>query len=223
MSSPRRTGCLAKRTVKYWPSKSFPCKTAACCLAVSLNRWLVAGWPAPLKPNHKRFDFKDIGVVDIPDGSTREDAEAAINQAKAKNLSSPGNHLSISFLDGKVSATIDSVSVECLPVNHPAIENQGKNRAAHSDYQLALTAIVGYKINDAKWLSERSGVLRPSDDVLFEAISEKGVVLGSGRGKFTFIGGLETGSETVSGTITGISDTEIQRVRRVNAKWAFGR
>lgn len=122
---------------------------------------------------------------------------------------------------GKATATIRKVSVECLPIDNPAVENSSGKRAAYRSYQISATASVDYEINDDKWLQD--AVIAPSDTIRFEAISENGVVLGAGTGTFNLIRGAAQGTETVSGSITELSDAEIRRVREVVARFTYGK
>jgi hypothetical protein len=125
--------------------------------------------------------------------------------------------------DGKASATITAVAIECTPVEHPPVEEKGVKRSAYQDFEIAITATVVYRIQDSKWVSQRAAYSAPSDRIRFEAISEKGVVLGTGTGSFTIVGGSKENSETVSGTIANLSDGQIRLVSKVIAKWTYGR
>ena len=104
--------------------------------------------------------------------------------------------------DGDVAAlaVLTRVAVECIPNRHEAVGTTTAQRDAVTDYELAVTATVKYTVFDRAWLENqaRSGAFDAA--VMFEAVSESEVVLGSGSASMTLeIGGTET---TVSAQIS---------------------
>lgn len=118
----------------------------------------------------------------------------------------------------KVSALIVSVAVLCFPVYHPALISRRAGRASFSDYQIAATATVTYQVRDAKWVE--SAPLGLWATVIFEAVSANGVVLASKHAEFRILPTQK--SATISASITGLSESEIQHVALVRARWQYG-
>lgn len=121
----------------------------------------------------------------------------------------------------KVSAKITSVVVECLPVHHKPIATDKMKVDAFTDYEIAATASVVYKINDVEFFTNATRNADMDDTVVFEALSSAGVVLKSGSSVFTVVRGNTTG--TVSAKIASLSDEEIRRVAVVRVRWRYGR
>jgi hypothetical protein len=112
----------------------------------------------------------------------------------------------------KVTAQIASVAVECIPMLEPAIDTSKAKRGAYNVYQIAVTATVNYQIKVDRLPDTEA-------DIIFEAVSPSGVVLGSARSRFRMV---ENGSAgTASARITSLTDSEIRRVVAVRAKWDY--
>jgi hypothetical protein len=112
------------------------------------------------------------------------------------------------------SADIFQVKIECVPNRHAAADTDTFKRAGYTDYEIAATATVTYKIKDPD-------VLRANLDaeIKFEAVSQANVVLGSAKGSFQLVRGGAFG--TASAKITGLSSEEIRRVRSIRAAWLY--
>jgi hypothetical protein len=116
----------------------------------------------------------------------------------------------------KVTAQIASVAVECIPIFQPAIDTPKARRGAYNEYQIAVTATVNYQIKDKAYVD------RPPDteaNIIFEAVSQSGVVLGSARSRFRIIENVSAG--TASARIASLTDSEIRKVVAVRAKWEY--
>ena len=120
----------------------------------------------------------------------------------------------------KVSAEITAVVVECIPAHHETVATDRAKQVAFTDYELAATATVVYKIADAIFFEDATGSSNMDATLVFEALSNTGVVLGFAPSSFRVVGGGTAG--TASAKILGLSDEEIRRVVSVRAKWQYG-
>jgi len=113
----------------------------------------------------------------------------------------------------RLTGSITSVLVECLPSRHePGQADRGWRRAS-TDYEVAVTATVEYKISDQDFASSDA-------NVIFEALSATGVVLGSTKAFFRFTKNGSSGQ--ISAKIVGLSEEEVRRVTSVHARWEDG-
>jgi len=110
----------------------------------------------------------------------------------------------------RLAGSITAVLVECLP--SPGEADRGWRRAS-TGYELAVTATVEYKISDQDFASSDA-------NVIFEALSATGVVLGSTKAFFRFTKNGSSGQ--ISAKIVGLSEEEVRRVTSVHAKWEDG-
>jgi len=114
---------------------------------------------------------------------------------------------------GKYSTTanaeIESVLFECIK-NYGTDE---KSKSKQREYDIALTSNVNYQIfND--YISPLYA------DIIFEAKSKSGVVLGMAKGTAKLING--SSKSTVSAKIIGLSSAEMEKVSYIIARWDFG-
>lgn len=119
----------------------------------------------------------------------------------------------------KIQAEIISVAVECYPVRHRSIEREKARREAFTDYKIAATANVTYKIKDEQFLARVTKDGNIEATVIFEALSASGVELRWAMGTFRVVKRGSTG--TVSATIAGLSEEEIVTVTSVQARWRY--
>jgi hypothetical protein len=120
----------------------------------------------------------------------------------------------------KVSANIVSVLVECVPQHHTAVETNNTKRDAFTDYELAATATVTYKIIDKTFFESATDFRNMDASIIFEVLTGSGVVLGSAKTTFRIVGGGTSGN--ASAKISSLSDEEIRRVTLVRARWEYG-
>lgn len=116
------------------------------------------------------------------------------------------------------SVLISAVAVECIPDRTPAVTTDKEKVPARTSYRLATTSTVMVTVLDSvSFMSaRREGGL--SDNLIVEALSGTGVVLGSGTGHLKLeVGGVTT----VSVAIYGLSAEEVRRVQRVTARWSY--
>ena len=125
----------------------------------------------------------------------------------------------------KVSADIERVAVECVAQGLPSTEAERAVRGSRSAYLIAATATIRQYLPDQKWFSllPASTAANFEDEIEFEAVSTKGVVLASTRGKFRVVAGDTVLRLTVSGQMEGLSGEEAARVATVRARWTYGR
>lgn len=121
----------------------------------------------------------------------------------------------------KMIASIDSIVIECIPIenmkNEPG-KSKGKSTVL---YQIAATANISYAILDKQFFKKASIFRNPEANVIFEAQSTSGVVLGQSVGTIRLI---ENGtSAKASATIYGLTPEEIKKVVKVEARWEYGR
>ena len=122
---------------------------------------------------------------------------------------SPGSS-GIQWSVGKVSANITSVVIECIPHRFPATDKG----AATTEYEIASTAKINFVLDKDEYPTYEALVV-------FEAMTENGVVLKSNASSFRLIRGGSSG--TASAVIHGFSREEIARVRRLTVRWEYGR
>jgi len=108
-------------------------------------------------------------------------------------------------------------SIECIPDRHVAVEARGIKKSAYTDYEIAVTAEVVYKINDEPFFNSNPGAFEVSGRL--EAVTAAGVVLGSESPSFRLVRGSTRG--TMSGKILYLSADEITRVVAVRAGWEY--
>ena len=101
------------------------------------------------------------------------------------------------------------------------METEKVKQAAFTDYTLATTATVNYKISDEKFFEDATQFRDMDANVTFEAISSSGVVLDSSTASFRVVRNGSSG--TASAKITGLSEEEIRRVSVTRARWQYGR
>lgn len=70
----------------------------------------------------------------------------------------------------RVSADIVAVLVECIPARHEAIETDKGRRDAFTDYDVAATATVVYKIADQAFFEKAIRSNSIDFNVIFEAV-----------------------------------------------------
>ena len=119
-----------------------------------------------------------------------------------------------------VAAVLTNVAVECIPTRHDAVRTATAERDGFTDYALAATATVIYTVFDRTWLESRTRSGAFDATVMFDAVSDSEVVLGSASSSLT----LEVGetATTVSAQIPSLSDEEIRRVSAVSVSWQYG-
>lgn len=122
-----------------------------------------------------------------------------------------------------VNAIITNVAIECIAEGLPATEIERRLRAARTSYVIAATATIDQWIFDSKWFERANRFGQLSDEIEFEAVSASGVVLGSGRGRYTVIGGDVHLQPTISGRIENLTGEDVARVASVTARWTYGR
>jgi hypothetical protein len=142
-------------------------------------------------------------VGKCPEGFTAKVSQSSNLQMPASSVGKP-----------LVTAEIVKVAAECAPVESP---NDRKKKGG-TEVVLACTAWATYEIPDPAAF-EREFYANPTASVRFEAVSPKGVVLGSGVGSFKFVRGGNTG--TVSAKIVGLSSKEAALIRSVQAGWEY--
>lgn len=119
----------------------------------------------------------------------------------------------------KVAGKIVRVAVECIPIRTPAENDGHANIPALTSYQLSSTATIEYRIVDRRWLAENTKVSDLTANVVFEAQSASGVVLGTAEGLFQVVAGGESG--TASADIS-IPEAVMPHVAQVSARWMYG-
>jgi len=113
-----------------------------------------------------------------------------------------------------VTAEITKVAAECAPLELPT----DPKKKGDAEVILACTAWATYYIADPAAFEEAFHA-NPTASVRFEAVSPKGVVLGSGVGSFKFVRGGNSG--TVSAKIVGLSSREAALIGSVQAGWEY--
>lgn len=122
--------------------------------------------------------------------------------------------------DLRAKARIVSLAVECLPVMHPSVETSKFQQREYSDYEIRVTATVNYQTFDTP--EPLVGHRKPMEaNIIFEAVSSGGVVLGSDSTRFQAVRNGSLGK--ASGKISGLSGSEIRRVVAVQARWEYRR
>jgi hypothetical protein len=114
-----------------------------------------------------------------------------------------------------VTAVIAKVAAECAPLE---VSNDRKKKG-DAEVILSCTAWATYYIEDSAAFERSFLYTNPKASVRFEAVSQKGVVLGSGVGSFKFVRGGDAG--TVSAKIVGLSSREAALISTVQAGWEY--
>ena len=110
------------------------------------------------------------------------------------------------------NASISKVQFECVK-NYTVNETTKSKRR---EFDIPLTAVISYNItSDGEYMSPYHC------DVIFEAVSNRGVVLGSSTGTAKLIS--NSTSTTVSAKILGLSPDEMKKVTKIIARWDFGK
>lgn len=113
----------------------------------------------------------------------------------------------------RLSAEIETVVAECIRVRMPGNENI----QSHYEYHLPVTADISYKTKDPAFLDN---LINDSPTVVFEALSDSGVVLGTTDGRAKLIG--NSTSTRASGTIVLYPEV-VGKMKDIQARWAYGR
>jgi hypothetical protein len=113
-----------------------------------------------------------------------------------------------------VTAEIVKVAAECAPLELP----NDRKKKGDAEVILACTAWANYSTPDPVAFNKAFHV-NPTASVRFEAVSARGVVLGSGVGSFKFVRDGNTG--TVSAKIVGLSSREAALISNVQAGWEY--
>lgn len=121
----------------------------------------------------------------------------------------------------KVVANIESVAIECIPLESVKSDSsKSKNREA-IEYEIAATASVNYSILDQKFFKSITTYSNLEAFIIFEAMTASGVVIGHSKGSLRIIENGNSGK--ASSKISGLSLEEIKRVVRVEARWEYGK
>jgi hypothetical protein len=121
----------------------------------------------------------------------------------------------------KIIASIDSVVMECIPVERTNDDSSKFKGSGGSAYEIAATANISYSIIDKKFFKNASTFSNIEPKVIFEAITSNGVVIGQASGSIRII---ENGSTAKASTkIYGLTLEEIKRIAKVEARWEYGR
>jgi hypothetical protein len=115
-----------------------------------------------------------------------------------------------------------SVDVECIAETVSPSGGDRNSRGAQAPYTIAATARIRQLIHDEKWVENASRFSGIDDSVAFEAISGRGVVLGSGGGKFVVVPGDYLHVGTVSAKMN-LSAAEVGHVFVVRVGWRYKR
>jgi hypothetical protein len=137
---------------------------------------------------------------------------------------SPNHHLTIAAFNGGQGRINMSMQTPIYlrfwwsvsPLTTKRVVTEKAQQQAFTDYELAVTATISYKIPDATVFASNSA----SDTILFEALSDTGVVLGSASSSLKLVDGGGTRG-TTSAKIVGLSDEEIRRITTVQARWKY--
>ncbi|WP_224983008.1 hypothetical protein [Geomonas agri] len=105
------------------------------------------------------------------------------------------------------TAQIESVSIECIPTT-----NVIDTKHSEQTYDIAVTSMVNYKFNREVYAPYYC-------DMIFEAKSKSGVVLGTATGTAKLLNSSTIA--TVSGKISGISRGAMEKVSYVVARWDY--
>ena len=90
--------------------------------------------------------------------------------------------------NGFLTADITFVRTECFPVDHPSIEAADIKRSKFKDYTISTMALVTYQIkNETRFDSASSIFGTVTANIIFEAMTSHGVVLGESKGVAEFI------------------------------------
>lgn len=120
----------------------------------------------------------------------------------------------------KITANIDDVVIECIPVERPTDLSKSKTNV-DNEYEIAATANISYIIFDKSFYRQITIYSDIEAKVIFEALSTSGVVLGQAEGTVRII---ENGSSAkASAKIYGLTLDEIKKVGKVEARWKYGR
>jgi hypothetical protein len=119
-----------------------------------------------------------------------------------------------------VTANILSVAIECFPVK--TYEGGGLfGGRAKNKYEIAATARVSCNIIDKNSYDKSARYPGFESHIIFEALSISGVVLGQALGQYRVVEGA--GITTVSVKILDMSFEEVNKVKRVQARWKYGK
>ena len=121
----------------------------------------------------------------------------------------------------KIVANIDSVVIECIPIEKVKNESSTSKSRGNTEYEIAASASVTYSIIDQKFFKDITLFKSLEPAVIFEAMTASGVVIGHSRGTVRVIENGSVGK--VSAKIMGLTREEIKRIKRVEARWEYGR